>query len=88
MERCECEILRILTGSIIRQMLSGGIEPKILWTENDAPDSVARFPVTPQQTTQWIKDFQKYRQDLLKSNLSPTKSVSCLMQTVSKLTIV
>lgn len=60
----KCEILRLLTGSIVRQMLSDGIPVESFWKAGEIRDLVTKFPVAAQQDTQWIDGFEHYVQDM------------------------
>ncbi len=73
MKHCECEILRVITGSIIRQMLSGGAEPDIFWTAEDKTDWAHAFPVTPGQDIQWIKNFEELTKDMIARKIIPER---------------
>ena len=61
-----CETLRLLVGSIIRQMLFSGIPPEAFWTSQDIVIWREGFPLASEQSLQWIIDFNFYMQDMVR----------------------
>ena len=57
----ECEMTKLLAGSIIREMLSYGLPEDKIWPVNDTPAAIAgKFPRYPSHPSQWIWDFHSY----------------------------
>ena len=54
-------MIKLLAGSIIREMLSYGLPEDKLWPINETPAAIAsNFPRNPSHTSQWIWDFHSY----------------------------
>ena len=61
-------------------MLSDGVPPEAFWPSEDVTDSVARFPIAPQQDTQWINSFEHHIQDMVAENILPKELVKCALK--------
>ena len=54
-------MIKLLAGSIIREMLNHGLSKNKLWPINDTPAAIIHnFPSNPSHTSQWIWEFHSY----------------------------
>ena len=63
-------------------MLSNGVPPEAFWTSQDVTHAVARFPIAPEQDTQWINNFEHHVQDMIAENPLMPESVKCALKIV------
>lgn len=64
-------MLRLLAGSIIRQLLTYGIPADAFWTPHDIADASGSFPLASKQTPQWVVDFDAYVQKMVTQSSLP-----------------
>ncbi|KAL8824296.1 MAG: hypothetical protein Q9191_005152 [Dirinaria sp. TL-2023a] len=56
------EILRLIAGSIIREMLSFGLTDQQFWSPREMSQRARGFPRQP-HTSQWVYDFEEFADD-------------------------
>ena len=60
-----CQVLKLVAGSIIRELLDYGIKLQTFWDMAGERDSMYdRFPKSQTQTSQWISQFETFVDDL------------------------
>jgi hypothetical protein len=69
------EILRIICGQILKNLLTSDIVPKDLWPVNTDPEYYNEFPVSSQNGKHWGNEFQAYIDRLFES---PELSTRCV----------
>lgn len=65
----KCQILKILAGSIIREMVAFGAAAKDFWPVEDNSEQYAGFPKSQHHTAQWVTDFEIFVDELDSQNL-------------------
>ena len=54
------EILRLVAGSIIREMVASGMAEDKFWPVDIEAVAYAGFPKSQHHTSQWIESFESY----------------------------
>lgn len=60
----KCQVLKILAGSMIREMLCHGVPPESFWRTGIERNLYAKFPKSEHHDSQWILAFEIFLQDL------------------------
>jgi hypothetical protein len=67
------EILRIVSGQILKVLIDAGIPPKDLWPVDTDPVIYTNFPSSRQTKGSWDQDFQSYVDGLFELRHIPYK---------------
>ena len=60
----ECEVLKLIAGSIIREMVGHGVPEENFWPIDTDTQVFANFPKSQRHTSQWVGDFQLYLDEI------------------------
>jgi len=58
------QVLRLIAGSMIREMLASGLAVKDFWPEPAEMDMFAGFPKSQHHTAAWVTNFEIFIDDL------------------------
>lgn len=60
----ENELLRLIAGSIIRELVANGSPEDIFWPMDTKVAAYAGFPKSQYHDSQWVEKFQLYLDDM------------------------
>jgi hypothetical protein len=65
------EILRVILGQILKDLMDAGIAPENLWPVGTDPVIYSNFPSTTQTGNSWNRAFQSYVDGLFEMTHAP-----------------
>ncbi|KAF6232349.1 hypothetical protein HO173_009454 [Letharia columbiana] len=74
-EHESCQVLKLLAGSMIREMLSSGVSPDAFWPSGTV---YSNFPKSQHHNSQWVTSFEEFVDELLLKKIL-TQEVSSVM---------
>lgn len=64
-ERESCQVLKLLAGFMIREMLGFGVLPDEFWPTETDLDTFSKFPKNQHTNSQWITSFEEFVDELV-----------------------
>ena len=64
-ERESCQVLKLLAGFMIREMLGFGVSPDDFWPTETDLDTFSKFPKSQHTNSQWITSFEEFVDELV-----------------------
>lgn len=58
------QVLRLVAGSMIRELLASGLAVENFWPEPAETDMFAGFPKSQHHTAAWVTEFEAFINDL------------------------
>jgi len=73
-----CQVLRLLAGSMIRELLFRGIPADDFWTNKSEASPYSHFPRGAYHDSQWVTTFETFVEELDLENILTQESVPFL----------
>ena len=64
-EHESCQVLKLLAGSLIREMLGSGVSPDDFWPTDTDLDTYSKFPKSQHLNSQWVTSFEEFVDELV-----------------------
>lgn len=64
-EHGSCQVLKLIAGSMIREMLSFGVSPDDFWKSKTHLDLYLKFPKSQHHNSQWVTSFEEFVDELV-----------------------